>query len=343
MSKNYCIIRNEKIKSVSTVSNVLNEMLPDEESERTSPRAVKELSYLNDNSSTSSKAFEEYKKLLPKNVRKNAVVGCMQLVSTSEEFLSPVDEKKYYEDARKFIEKKFGKIVAWSIHRDETSTHMQVVTIPLVDGKLNARALIGGSKYKMREVQNAFHEEVGKQFGLERGEEKSSAVHKTVEQYHREQAQKLFDEKEKLEEEKKRLEELDRELLKRSEELNRQITQTNEQIALFEQDKKRFDFHKDFEDLLTKTVEKSLADNSMTEKTSPSTLFEALKTFSKKFKEASEKVKKVLLAPLETVENWCHEARKKGCKNLEEYLYPRPRHDINRIRPVKTPKEGRGW
>lgn len=113
-------------------------------------------------------AMKKYDDLLPAKIRKNAVVGLNFLVTTSQEFLSQEDEARYYEKARQFISKRFGDVVGWAIHRDEKSTHMQVVTIPLVNGKLNARALIGGDKHKMQSIQTDFWEEVGKPFGLER-------------------------------------------------------------------------------------------------------------------------------------------------------------------------------
>lgn len=190
--KNYCILRNEKLKASSSVWHILAEMLEDEDKKRTSPRADESLSHLNSYSSTLSQAYANFKKLLPGKVRKNAVLACTQVVSTSEEFKSREEEERFYERSRAFLEQKFGKVVAWAIHRDETSTHMQVVTVPLVDGKLNARALIGGSKYKMREIQTSFWEQVGKDFGLERGEEKiKPAKHKTVEEYHTQQKKEL--------------------------------------------------------------------------------------------------------------------------------------------------------
>lgn len=185
---NYCIFRADKLKTHQDVVNVLKEQHRDESYD--SKRADKELSHLNTYSDTYAQAIQNFDKLLPEKIRKNAVVGLNFLVSTSNS-LSSQDEKTYYENARKFIEKRFGKIVGWAIHRDETSTHMQIVTIPLVDGKLNARALIGGSKDRLRALQSEFFEEVGKPFGLVRGKENSQAQHKTVEQHHREEEQKL--------------------------------------------------------------------------------------------------------------------------------------------------------
>lgn len=182
--KNYLVFRAEKIKSSSGVKSVLAEMLPEENSPRTSSRADISKSMNNKNSSLASEAFEDYKKLLPEKVRKNAVYGLNFIVSTSQEFGSELQEKNFYAKATNFISENFGSVVGYSIHRDEKSTHLHVVTIPLVDGKLNARELIGGSKNRLKDIQTDFFENVGKEFGLSRGEVESKAIHQTVERHH---------------------------------------------------------------------------------------------------------------------------------------------------------------
>lgn len=189
MTQNFCIFRTDKLKTHADVVNILKEQHREETYD--SKRADKSKSNLNDYSASYGEALKKYDELLPKKIRKNAVVGLNFLVSTSVEFQTREEEEDYYRRSRDFIEKRFGQIVGWAIHRDETSTHMQVVTIPLKDGKLNARDMLGGSKKRMSEIQTEFFEEVGKSFGLKRGKEHSQAVHKTVEQYHREREKEL--------------------------------------------------------------------------------------------------------------------------------------------------------
>lgn len=197
MTPNFCIFRTDKLKTHADVVNVLKEQ--HREASYDSKRADPSKLDLNDFSSDYEEALRQYDELLPKKVRKNAVVGLNFLVSTSDEFQSAEEEKEYYKRSRDFIEARFGKIVGWAIHRDETSTHMQVVTIPLKDGKLNAREMLGGSKHRMSEIQTEFYEEVGQFFGLQRGKEHSQAVHKTVEQYHREREKELNEREAQLE------------------------------------------------------------------------------------------------------------------------------------------------
>lgn len=207
MGHNYLIFRAGKIKTHREVINVLKEQHRDENfnSHRADPQRLDQNSY----SSNYLDAINLFDQLLPKKTRKNAVLGLNFLVSTSEEFRDAAAEEDFYTKAREYIGKNFGQIVGWAIHRDETSTHMQVVTIPLVNGKLNAKELIGGKRHRMREIQTDFYEKVGKEFGLVRGRDsaETKAVHKTVEKYHQEEKDKLQAEEKKLSEERERLSE----------------------------------------------------------------------------------------------------------------------------------------
>lgn len=236
MSKNYCIFRTAKLKSHKDIVNVLKEQQRADDYD--SKRADKNMSFRNSYSADYEQAQKKYDELLPKKNRKNAVVGLNFLVSTSEEFSSLVEENRYYEKARLFISQNFGEVVGWAIHRDETSTHMQVVTIPLVNGKLNARQLIGGDKHRLQKIQSDFYEQVGKSFGLERGEENSQAVHKTVEQKHKEKERELNEREKRLSEREKALNEQETRLTAQSAEiavkkqiLTNCIQETNKNIA----------------------------------------------------------------------------------------------------------------
>ena len=191
--KNYCFIHSEKLNSVKDVHMVLNE-----QQGRRSARADTTLTHLNTTSGSYEEAKAVYDDLLAKvprcastgELRKNAVYGLNFVVHASLDFEG---SEAYYAEAREFIAKRYGKIVGWAIHRDETQVHMQVVTIPLDEkGHLNARKLIGGTKHRQREMQNSFYAEVGKKYGLARGElVESPQKHKTVEEFHRQREQKL--------------------------------------------------------------------------------------------------------------------------------------------------------
>ena len=277
-NQNFCVFRTEKLKSHKDVVNVLKEQQRSEDYD--SKRADKNLSVNNTYSwdyEFSQKLYDDY---LPKKYRKDAVVGLMFVVTTSNEFENPEDEEQYYRKAVAFIRQRFGKVVGWAIHRDETSTHLQAVTIPLVDGKLNAKKLIGGSKHRMQEIQQKFYEEVGKPFGLERGKENSQAQHKTVEEKHKEEERKLWESAHKIEELQKNLEareceildrennvaEKERELLQKETDLNNKETVLNEREEIMAEE-------------IQKKAEKITP--AVAVENAPKTLTEALQTFEK--------------------------------------------------------------
>ena len=225
MADNYFIFRTAKLKTHQDVTNVLKEQHRAED--YNSHRADSTLSHLNEYSTNYDKAIQGFDELLPKQRRKNAVVGLNFIVTTSEEFKSKIEETVFYDKAINYISKNFGRIVGWAIHRDETSTHLQVVTIPLVDGKLNARQLIGGDRNRMKRIQTEFYEQVGKEFGLKRGKdvEETKAVHKTVEQKHREKEKEL-------EQREKALQERENSLVEREKQLESDLSSLNEKRAI---------------------------------------------------------------------------------------------------------------
>lgn len=365
---NYCIFRMEKLKSSSDVCNILKEQHRSEDYE--SERADKEKSHLNSYSDNFENSFEKFKELLPKKRRKNAVVALNFLVTTSEEFENPEDEKKYYEKAVEFIGKNFGEVVGWAIHRDETSTHLQAVTIPLVDGKLNARELVGGSKNRMREIQNSFFNEVGEPFGLLRGLEGSKAVHQTVEQKIRKEREELRKETEELQKQKEALQSQKRSFIEEQATLFSVVTKATEtltseksftpqtlsdavqafKLAVTNKENELTARESKIENTESEQIlennrlvlERQYLDNSamaaidmmekgkLTEKTPAEKLFGVVKQLGQKVITLVQEVKKVLDVPLEKVEQYCREARKAGKKTLREYLFPK--------RELKNPK-----
>ena len=225
MADNYFIFRTGKLKSHQDVVNVLKEQHRADDYE--SHRADKTQSYKNEYSAKYQRAIQTFDELLPKKRRKNAVVGLNFVVSTSQEFSSKAEESAFYGQAINYISQNFGCVVGWAIHRDETSTHLQCVTIPLVDGKLNARELLGGDKHRMSEIQTDFYNKVGKEFGLKRGKDvaETKAVHKTVEQKHREKENEL-------EQREKALQERENSLVEREKQLESDLSSLNEKRAI---------------------------------------------------------------------------------------------------------------
>lgn len=126
---------------------------------------------------------------LPADRRKNAVPCVECFVSASPEAMHAMPLKQqtaYFNDALAWIGERFGgkeNIVSAVIHRDETTAHMQVLLVPLLNGGLNAKKLVG-NRNDMSQMQTDIADQVGKKYGLRRGEKGSRAKHTSIRQFY---------------------------------------------------------------------------------------------------------------------------------------------------------------
>ena len=124
-------------------------------------------------------------------VRKDTVQALDILVTASHADMAswPKDRQDaYFARALDFISSRVGgrgNILTAVIHRDETTPHMQVLVMPRhpETGRFQAVALIGGPQ-GLRKLQDDFHAEVGKSFGLQRGERGSKAEHVPIRRFY---------------------------------------------------------------------------------------------------------------------------------------------------------------
>lgn len=104
--------------------------------------------------------------------RSNSVLALDTIYTASPEFFQGKTNQQndnFFKDCLKFHESRFGHIVSAVIHYDETTPHLHVISVPLTkDNRLSARDVIG-NKTKMSKTQDAFFEQVGRDYGLERG------------------------------------------------------------------------------------------------------------------------------------------------------------------------------
>ena len=93
-------------------------------------------------------------------------------------------------DSMEWLHKTFGKenTVSAVRHMDETTPHMHLNLVPIVDRRLCAKELF--TPKTLRELQSDFWEKVGKKWNLERGKPGSQAKHKSVAEY---KAQKILE------------------------------------------------------------------------------------------------------------------------------------------------------
>lgn len=104
--------------------------------------------------------------------RNNSVLALDTIYTASPQFFQErtnAENDKFFQDCLKFHNEHFGHIISAVVHYDETTPHLHIISVPLTqDGRLSARDVIG-NKAKMSKTQDAFFEQVGKSYGLERG------------------------------------------------------------------------------------------------------------------------------------------------------------------------------
>lgn len=129
--------------------------------------------------------------------KKQSNVACEFLITSDNDFFKSIgveQTKRYFQSAYEFACKKCGEdnIISATVHMDETTPHMHLTYIPVVEGvkkgekvnKINASEFWKGFN-SYGELQDQFHSYmVAKGFNLERGEvKKDKAEHLTVEEF----------------------------------------------------------------------------------------------------------------------------------------------------------------
>lgn len=166
----YAIMRMEKLKSRRAILGAV------EHNSREHMPANADPSRSRDNffEGSSQAVMERYTALLPAKVRKDAVHAIEIVATASPDWFAGKGtdaQMAFYESTIAWASRFFGpeNVISTAVHLDEKTPHVHLIAMPLVKGKLNAKALIGGSKYRMRELQDDFFKKVGKPLGMERG------------------------------------------------------------------------------------------------------------------------------------------------------------------------------
>lgn len=138
---------------------------------------------------TAAGVMADLRAKLPDKRRKDAVPCIEVFVGGSPEAVQAMSRKQqdaYFKRALAWVGDRFGgrgNLVSAVIHRDETTPHMQVLLVPLLDGKLNAKKLVG-NRGDMQQMQTDFAAQVGAHHGLRRGEKGSRAKHTSIRQFY---------------------------------------------------------------------------------------------------------------------------------------------------------------
>lgn len=169
---NYAILRVRKLKSLVQISAAGRH-----NSRRGKvPNADPDLSKLNQelvvpHPEGVATAFRER---LPAKVRKNAVLAVEALFATS----SPVaDVASWAKSSLEWAKERWGpsNILSATLHLDEATPHLHCLVLPMKDGKLRGRDLVG-NRSTLSEMQDSYHRAVS-HFGLARGRVGSARRH----------------------------------------------------------------------------------------------------------------------------------------------------------------------
>ena len=138
---------------------------------------------------------------LSRKLRSDAIYMNSFVLGSDGEFfkaLSKHEQRQFFEDCTNFFCDKYGRenVISAIVHEDETTPHMHLNFVPIVNGKLCSKDLF--NKTKLSILQTEFHEVVGKKYGLKRGKEGSQAKHLSTAEF---KANKIIEEAEEIRQE----------------------------------------------------------------------------------------------------------------------------------------------
>ncbi len=191
----YAILRIQKLKTWGAIGGAAQHNLR----LRNTPNVDRERASFNEALVKTTGLVEAVKKGIGNNggkkVRKNAVLAVEIFCSASPEYFRPqspevaglYDQERMeaWRDATmKWMKEKWDdRIVSVVVHLDESTPHIHAVMVPMVDGRLNCRKLLGGSRQVLRDLQSGYAGAV-RHLGLERGLKGSCAKHVKVSQFY---------------------------------------------------------------------------------------------------------------------------------------------------------------
>ena len=144
----------------------------------------------NINYSKKIKTIIEANRASQRAIRKDATVYCECIVSSDSSFFERLTEdkqKKFFEVALDYLKDKIGAefFVSANVHFDETTPHMHVGFVPIIENSLSAKKLI--DRKFLREVQDQLPSYLKSHgFEIERGIEGSKRKHKDTKELKKE-------------------------------------------------------------------------------------------------------------------------------------------------------------
>lgn len=121
-------------------------------------------------------------------IAKNAVYAVEFMLTFGGEAKGKIDIDSWCYNNIKWLSTHFGgpqNVISAILHMDEHTPHIHAIVIPLDEkGKLNYTKYLGGSKYRLSELQDSYHTEVGQFHNLDRGMKGSKARHQDIDNFY---------------------------------------------------------------------------------------------------------------------------------------------------------------
>jgi hypothetical protein len=177
-------MRIQKLKRRVDVVGALNHIERNNPTANANPDKFSENKILAGTNNAMIRADEIYQNEVG-TIRKNAVHGIEVLMTASPEAFNSSETftGEFSDRSMQWLKKEFNgaEIVSATLHLDESTPHIHAVLIPAHEGKLNANYYVGGSRQRLRDMQDSFAQ-AHASLGLERGLSGSKAEHEKIAQ-----------------------------------------------------------------------------------------------------------------------------------------------------------------
>lgn len=136
------------------------------------------------------KSIIEANRTSERAIRKDATIYCECIISSDSDFFENLTEdkqKEFFKNSLDYLRSKIGEefIISANVHLDETTPHMHVGFVPIIENSLSAKKLI--DRKFLREVQDqlpAYLKNLG--FDIQRGIKGSKRKHKDTKELKKE-------------------------------------------------------------------------------------------------------------------------------------------------------------
>lgn len=188
MGGGFAIMRTQKLKTFAQITGAGKHVQRLQNTPNADPELTAQNQQLLGSGDLSADVKDYIAENVQGNIRKNAVLCIEQLLTASPEFFENDPDgaklEEWVKAQKQYLKDQWGdNCVSAVLHLDEKTPHIHAHIVPAVNNKLNQKALIGGSKFRMRELQDEYADAM-KPLGLQRGIQKTKAKHTNIKSFY---------------------------------------------------------------------------------------------------------------------------------------------------------------